>query len=232
MKTVNKILRILVIVFGAVSFFLFFTDFANFVLGDSGSKSLVAAQLAFGSKVTIAGTEYDMAKSADILFCFLVTAFAFVLSALSFKSKKIRYAVPALGIISSVYMLVIKLHNPWKFIDTRPIDINSITELTHTPFAWALVIALFVFTILAVAHLLLDDYIEVLESNGEKLTIFKRVVRFFRDYKSEVKKIVWPGIKDVVKNTIIVLIVCLLVGALIWAVDFGLGKLLGLLWKL
>ena len=85
------------------------------------------------------------------------------------------------------------------------------------------------FAILAVAYLLLDDYLEVLASKGEKLTIPKRIVRFFRDYKSEVKKIVWPGIKDVMKNTVIVLVMCLLVGALIWIVDFGLGELLSLI---
>jgi preprotein translocase subunit SecE len=77
--------------------------------------------------------------------------------------------------------------------------------------------------------LLIDDYIEVAESKGAKLTIPKRIVRFFRDYKSEVKKIVWPGYKDVIKNTVIVLIMCLIIGLLIWAVDFGLGQLVQLI---
>ena len=85
------------------------------------------------------------------------------------------------------------------------------------------------FTIASIAYLLIDDYIEVLESKGEKLTICKRVIRFLRDYKSEYKKIVWPSLKDVVKNTVIVLIMCLLIGALIWVVDFGLGQLLSLI---
>ena len=47
--------------------------------------------------------------------------------------------------------------------------------------------------------------------------------------RSEVYPGVWPGIKDVLKNTLIVLVMCLLVGALIWLVDFGLGQLLGLI---
>ena len=79
------------------------------------------------------------------------------------------------------------------------------------------------------AYLLIDDYIEVKESNGAKQTIIKRIIRFFRDYKSEIKKIVWPGWKDVAKNTVIVLIMCLIIGALIWIIDFGLGKLLELI---
>ncbi|MBQ8532710.1 MAG: preprotein translocase subunit SecE [Clostridia bacterium] len=91
-----------------------------------------------------------------------------------------------------------------------------------------LVIALFLFVIASAAYLLIDDYIEVAASKGEKLTIPKRIIRFFKDYKSEVKKIVWPGLKEVIKNTVIVLIMCLLVGVLIWLIDFGLGQLLNL----
>ncbi|MBQ7105929.1 MAG: preprotein translocase subunit SecE [Clostridia bacterium] len=57
----------------------------------------------------------------------------------------------------------------------------------------------------------------------------KRVIRFLRDYKSEVKKIVWPSLKDVVKNTLIVLIICVIIGVFIWLADFGLAKLLDLI---
>ena len=56
-----------------------------------------------------------------------------------------------------------------------------------------------------------------------------KVGKFFRDYKSEYKKIVWPNLKDVLKNTFIVLVMCLIIGALIWIVDFGLGQLLSLI---
>ncbi|HBJ11102.1 MAG TPA: preprotein translocase subunit SecE [Ruminococcaceae bacterium] len=101
--------------------------------------------------------------------------------------------------------------------------------MKYTPFVLITAIALFVFTACAVAYLLIDDYIEVKESSGSKLTILKRIARFFRDYKSEVKKIVWPGWKDVLKNTLIVLIMCVLVGVFIWLVDFGLGRLLELI---
>ena len=57
----------------------------------------------------------------------------------------------------------------------------------------------------------------------------QKIAKFFRDYKSEVKKIVWPGPRDVVKNTVIVLIMCAVVGAFIWLVDYGLGQLLKLI---
>lgn len=43
--------------------------------------------------------------------------------------------------------------------------------------------------------------------------------RFFVETKSELKKIVWPTPKQVVNNTIIVLITILVVGAFIWVLD-------------
>ncbi len=226
MKTVNKICQILAILLGVVSFVLFFTRFATVVSGGN-EVNLVGAQLGFGSKVTVAGTEYDMAISSDILFCFILTALSLILSIFSFKSKKIRYFAPGVGIIDAVYMLVIALSNPYSFVDKRPLA--DVTGITYSVFVLITAIALFAFTASAVAYLLIDDYLEVKTSNGSKLTIPKRIIRFFRDYKSEIKKIVWPGWKDVAKNTVIVLIMCLLIGVLIWLIDFGLGQLLELI---
>lgn len=224
MKALNKVCQILAIVLGLGSLVLFFTEFVEIVTNE-GSAHLVGAQLAFGSKVTVAGTEYDMAKSAKLLLCFWLTAIAAVLSIFSFKSKKLRYAAPGFGVIAAVYMLVIGLAKGGRYIDERPLQY---TEVIRSPFIMLTAIALILFTVAAAAYLLVDDYLEVKASKGDKLTIPKRIVRFFRDYKSETKKIVWPGLRDVIKNTVIVLIMCLLVGALIWLVDFGLGQLLNL----
>lgn len=226
MKTVNRICQILAVVFGLGSLVLFFTTFATVVSGGN-NVNLVGAQLAFGSKITVAGTEYDMAKSSDILFCFWLTVLSLILSAFSFKSKKLRYFAPGVAVIDAVYMLVIALSEPAKFVDKRPLP--DVSGITYSHFVLITAIALFVFTAFAAAYLLIDDYLEVLASKGEKLTIPKRIIRFFRDYKSEIKKIVWPGWKDVVKNTVIVLIMCLIIGIFIWLVDFGLGKLLTLI---
>lgn len=226
MKTVNKICQVLAIVFGLGSVILFFTNFATITTGGT-DVSLVGAQLAFGSKIEVAGTEYDMARSAQILFCFWLTVIGTAMSAFSFKSKGLRYAAPGFGIVSAVYMLVMYLSSEGKFVDHRPLP--SVTNIAYEPLFLVAVIALFAFTIAAVAYLLIDDYLEVLASKGAKLTIPKRIVRYFKDYKSEVKKIVWPGWKDVAKNTLIVLVICLIVGAFIWIVDFGLAQLLELI---
>jgi len=225
MKTLNKICWILAIVLGLGSLVLFFTEFVEIVTA-SGTANPVGAQLAFGSEVKVGEKVYDMAKSSDILLCFWLTAIAAVMSIFSFKSKKLRYAASGVGLGAAIYMLVIALSKGGKFIDERPL--KNILEVNRTPFVLITAIALVLFAVAAIAYLLIDDYLEVLASKGEKLTIPKRIIRFFREYKSEVKKIVWPGIKDVVKNTIIVLIMCLLVGILIWLVDFGLGQLLNL----
>lgn len=226
MKILNKICWILAIVLGLGSVVLFFTDFVTFTAGGEAVKA-VGAQLAFGSELEIAGMTKDIAKSSQILFCLLMTIIATVLSAVSVKSKKIRYATPVVGGIAGVYMLVIALSRATLFVDRNPFK-SVITKVEYTPFVLILAIALLAFTVVSAAYLLIDDYLEVQASKGTKLTIFKRVVRFFRDYKSEVKKIVWPGWKEVAKNTIIVLIICAIIGAFIWLVDWGLASLLEL----
>ena len=63
----------------------------------------------------------------------------------------------------------------------------------------------------------------------DKVKFTDRVKKFWRDYKSEFKKIVWPGIRDVAKNTLIVLILSALVGVFIWLLDWGLGLLMQLI---
>ncbi len=230
MKIVNKVLYVLAAVFGLASLALFFTNFATIYSGDT-AINFVGAALGFGAKKTLAdGTVVNMAISADILFCFMLTAIGFLVSVFAVKSQGARYFSPAFGLGSAIYMLVIALSNPWKFVDTRSVPaIENISGLEYNGlFVLITAICLFVFAALGIAYLLVDDYIRAKEGKGRK-TIFARLVSFFRDYKSELKKIVWPGPRDIVKNTAIVLVMCLIIGALIWALDFGLGQLINLI---
>lgn len=55
--------------------------------------------------------------------------------------------------------------------------------------------------------------------------IRKGLVRFFREIKSELKKVVWLTRKQLVNNTVTVLAACLFIGGLIWIVDAALLKL-------
>lgn len=59
--------------------------------------------------------------------------------------------------------------------------------------------------------------------------IGKGIKRFCKDFRGELKKIVWPSSKEVIKSTGVVLLVVVLIGSCIWLVDFGLSKLLGLI---
>ena len=53
----------------------------------------------------------------------------------------------------------------------------------------------------------------------------KRVTKFFRDCRGEVKKIVWPTRQQTINNTLVVLGCCLVLGVFIWILDaiFGFG---------
>ena len=231
MKTVNRICQILSIIFAVVSLILFFTPFAT-IATNNGDVSMVGAALGFGSKIDLAGTEYDMAKSADILFCIWLTVLGVVLSVFSFKSKKVRSFAPAVALGTGMYMLVIALSDATKFVDARPLTPTiGVTSIEYASSVLFTAIALLLFAVAAAAYLLIDDYIEVTQSKGAKRTILKRIIGFFKDYKSEIKKIVWPGFKDVAKNTGIVLAMCLIVGAFIWLLDLGLGNLIKLILK-
>ncbi len=47
-----------------------------------------------------------------------------------------------------------------------------------------------------------------------------RICRYFRELRSELKKVVWSTPKQVAKNTLIVLVCVLIVGVFIWVFDF------------
>lgn len=58
---------------------------------------------------------------------------------------------------------------------------------------------------------------------------FNKIGKFFRDCKSEVKKITWTAPKQVTKNFAVVLVVIIVLGLFIFALDRGLYALLGLI---
>ena len=46
-----------------------------------------------------------------------------------------------------------------------------------------------------------------------------RVLNYFKDVKSELKKVVWPSFKQVKNNTLVVIVCVLIIGAFIWILD-------------
>jgi len=72
---------------------------------------------------------------------------------------------------------------------------------------------------------------------NKKENVFARIGRWFREMRSELKKVVWPGKSQIVKNTLTVIACTVIVGACIWVFDMvgqmiysGILQLASLLW--
>ena len=65
-------------------------------------------------------------------------------------------------------------------------------------------------------------------ANNKKPNVFKRLWKYLLACKGELKKITWPTPKQTTKNFTIVLVVIIIMGLFIFALDRGLFALLGL----
>ncbi len=226
MKILNNVFRVLSIVLSVAALVLFFFKFAEIHMFEE-TVARTGTELAFGAKFG----EFETLKSVQILFTLILTAVTVLFSALAWKFKGSRWAAIGFSLFTAIYMLVMALSPAYEFVNTQgyPNISLSPTYVGHMPLFIS--IALFATFASATAQLLISDAIAVKESKGQLLPIPKRFVRFLRDYKGEITKIVWPGPKAVVKNTLIVLGMCLVFGAFVWLIDWGLGSLIGLLIK-
>ena len=225
MKILKNVLGVLSIVLSVAALVLFFFPFGKVVMA-SESIQLTGTELAFGTKYG----EVATAKSMHILFCFIITAITVLFSALAMKFKGSKWAATGFALFSAIYMLVMATSPAPEFINTIGFaGANGSSYVGYMPLFIA--IALFATFAANTAHLLVADSIAVAESKGQLLPIPKKIGKFLRDYKGEIKKIVWPGPKAVVKNTLIVLGMCLVFGLFVWLIDWGLGSLIGLIIK-
>lgn len=64
---------------------------------------------------------------------------------------------------------------------------------------------------------------------GAVKRFFGRIVKFFRDTKSELKKVVWPSRKDTKNNTIVVLVVVGISAVVMIALDAAFGGIMSLI---
>jgi len=53
----------------------------------------------------------------------------------------------------------------------------------------------------------------------------KNFTKFYREIIGELKKVIWPNKVQLINHTMTVLLSCLVVGAIIWSVDYGLAWL-------
>lgn len=59
----------------------------------------------------------------------------------------------------------------------------------------------------------------VKKEDVKKLPFGKRVAKWWREMKSELKKVVWPTKKQIVKNTVVALVVMVVAAIVIWGFD-------------
>ena len=57
------------------------------------------------------------------------------------------------------------------------------------------------------------------KKTAEKLKFSERIKKWFRDMKSELKKVVWPTPKQTAKNTGVALVVIVVCAVVLWAFD-------------
>lgn len=67
----------------------------------------------------------------------------------------------------------------------------------------------------------------VKKTNG-LVRFVKKIGKFFRDCKGEIKKIVWPTSKTVFRNTLVVLVTIAVLGLFVFALDTAFMQLLSL----
>lgn len=58
-----------------------------------------------------------------------------------------------------------------------------------------------------------------------------KISKFFREHISEIKKITWPTWNEVIRNTAVTLVLVAIVGAFIWALDFGFDSIRNLIFN-
>lgn len=62
------------------------------------------------------------------------------------------------------------------------------------------------------------------------MNLFTRIVSYFKESKDELKKVAWPTRKEVVRNTILVIVISLFVAVFLGVLDivfnFGLKEIL------
>ena len=59
----------------------------------------------------------------------------------------------------------------------------------------------------------------VKKEDVKKLSFFKKVAKWWREMKSELKKVIWPTPKQTLNNTIVALVVMAISAIVIWGFD-------------
>lgn len=60
----------------------------------------------------------------------------------------------------------------------------------------------------------------------KKPNIFKRMGKYFKSLRSEMKKVYWPTKKQLISSTVSVVVFCIIIGVIIALLDMLVGKLI------
>ena len=61
--------------------------------------------------------------------------------------------------------------------------------------------------------------VTAVKKDDAKPGFFKRVAKWFREMKSELKKVVWPTRKDLFNNTLVSVVVMIISAIVLWGFD-------------
>ncbi|MGN1081728.1 MAG: preprotein translocase subunit SecE [Acutalibacteraceae bacterium] len=231
MKVLKDVLKVLTFILTLGTVAVFFFDFAAVtVSGLSQAIGLKGVDLAFGGAMnfTVDGVAYNptLAKSGYYLFLFVLSVFSAALAGFGFKKTGSSVAGMIFSVITGIMFCVIAAGDI-RYIDARKLnDIGAVTGASMQKFVWIAAALSFAAAVVAIAALLVQDYIKAKATGGK--TVPKRVVRFLRDYNGELKKITWPKFGASLKNTVIVIVISVIIGAFVWLLDWGLSALIDL----
>lgn len=57
------------------------------------------------------------------------------------------------------------------------------------------------------------------KKTDEKLGFFKRIGKWFRDMKSELKKVVWPSARQTAKGSVVAIVMMVVCAVVLWGFD-------------
>lgn len=66
---------------------------------------------------------------------------------------------------------------------------------------------------------------------AKKEGFIKKITRFLKEVKSEMKKVTWPNRKELTSYTVIVIVSVFIVAGIIWILDSAFTGILGLIIK-
>ena len=67
------------------------------------------------------------------------------------------------------------------------------------------------------------------KADKKKPGVFARIGKWFKDMRSELKKVQWPTRKQTVNNTLIVIACVIVVGVFIWIFDYLAGSVIDII---